>query len=89
MTTTTQELLALNPEAVLFDERLLPAFIGIGYRYFSPPVAIYSKKQIQNILLASGMTATELVEYYAWHIEQLNAGDHTPVVFDDTFLGDN
>lgn len=85
MTPTTRELLALNPEAILFDERLAPAMLGIGYRYFSPPIAIYSKKQIQEILLTSGMTQTEFVEYYAWHIEQLNAGEHTPVVFDDTF----
>lgn len=89
MTKIIQELLVLNPEAALFDERLTSALIGIGTRYFLPPVAIYSKKQIQAILLGSGMTQTELLDYYNWHIVQLNAGEHSPVIFDDTAFEGN
>jgi hypothetical protein len=87
--TILQELLVLNPEAALFDDRFIAAIIGIGYRSFSPPVAIYSKKQLYATLANTGMTAPECEEYYAWHIAQLNAGEHTPVIFDDTALEDN
>jgi len=89
MPTIIQELLRLNPEADLLDRRLTAAIIGIGYRSFSPPVAIYSKKQIYDILLNSGMRELEVAEYYAWHIEQRNAGEHTPIVFGDMTLEDN
>lgn len=78
-----QKLLRKNPEAILFDNRLDSAIIGLGYSASGPLRAIYSKKAILAALLATGIAAEDLQEYYHWHIQGLNGGENSPIVFDD------
>jgi hypothetical protein len=78
-----QKLLRLNPEAALLDSRLDSAIIGLGRAAFRAPVAIYSKKAIYAILIGNGLSAADVPDYYQWHVLNLNAGDHTLIVFDD------
>lgn len=86
--TAAEKLRTLNPEAILFDNRLDSAILGVGYSTSRPPVAIYSKKAIYETLQAIGISTADVDDYYRWHFESLNAGENAPVIFDDTATED-
>lgn len=77
-------LLVKNPDVVLFDDRTLPALIGIGY-VGNNAVAIYSKKMLLSVINNFEQNTDAADEYYAWHFLGLRAGVNTPVIFDDTY----
>jgi hypothetical protein len=60
------------------------AVIGLGYVSALSPVAVYSKRQIYAKLAASGLSKEDADEYYVGKFMALWAGEHTPVVLDDT-----
>lgn len=78
-----RQLMLKNPEAVLFDSRLDPAVIGLGYSAAGSLRAIYSKAAILKILRGLGITEDDLTEYYNWHIQQVLGHENSPIVFDD------
>ena len=73
----------LNPEAVLLENMNL-ALIGVGYIADADPVAVYSKALIYNKLLSDGLSPEDADEYYMGKFVSVRAGDHTPVILDDT-----
>jgi len=76
------QLLDLNPEAVLF-ENMDTALVGVGYIAGVDPVAVYSKARIYNKLLADGLSPEDADEYYTGTFLSLRAGPQTPVILDD------
>jgi hypothetical protein len=73
----------LNPEAVLLENMNL-ALIGVGYIADADPVAVYSKALIYNKLLSDGLSPEDADDYYTGKFVSVRAGDHTPVILDDT-----
>ena len=73
----------LNPDAVLF-ENMDEALIGLGYIGHQEPVAVYSKAKIYEKLLADGFSQEDADEYFSGKFTNTWAGEHTPVIFDDT-----
>ena len=73
----------LNPEAVLL-ENMNSALIGVGYIADADPVAVYSKARIYNKLLSDGLSPEDADDYYTGKFVSVRAGDHTPVILDDT-----
>jgi hypothetical protein len=76
------QLLDLNPEAVLF-ENMDTALVGVGYIAGVDPVAVYSKARIYNKLRADGLSPEDADEYYTGTFLFLRAGPQTPVILDD------
>lgn len=60
------------------------AIIGLGFVGALSPVAVYSKRQIYEKLASSGLSKEDADEYYVCKFMALWAGEHTPVVLDDT-----
>lgn len=77
------KLLRLNPDAILFDEWVDSALIGLCRVSDFLPVALYSKQKIHELLISRGMDVDEITDYYAGTFSGLRAGEFTPVVFDD------
>ena len=78
-----EELRALNPDAILFDD-LDEALVGIGSQYPGNPCAVYSEQKILRVLRSSmGNTDEsyiEAVEWYEFNIACLHAGPYTPII---------
>ena len=80
---TRKKLQKLNPAAILFDNRFDAALMGVCYISRTGPVALYSRQKVYAILDAQGLNCEEKREYYQWHFQDLNGGEHTPVILDD------
>lgn len=78
-----KKLTAKNPEAVLFDNRVDSALVGIGCVGPQRFVAVYSKQAIIEALFAHGINKDDVGEYYGWHFSGICAGVNTPVILDD------
>ena len=83
MSTSVREYLEENnPNAVNFDG-LEEAIIGVGGQYTKGPLIIYSLKKIYACLMKQGMTAEGAAEFSSFNIEDLWAGEGTPIIMDD------
>jgi hypothetical protein len=72
----------LNPDAYLFDN-MTSALVGVGYIGHKDPVAVYSKTKIYEKLLADGLSAEDVEEYFLSKFVGTWAAEHTPVILDD------
>ena len=76
-------LLKNNPEA-LYCDGLEEAIVGVGRQYGNPPVLIYSKRKIIEVLMKRGLTFNEAVDY---HESKFNCARYSveedPIIMDD------
>ena len=75
------------PEILLadgFDE----AFIGIGSRAGDDDIAVYDLEKCVNILVNSGMTHEESVEYIEYNVLNAYVGPRTPLFLDPMDIED-
>lgn len=75
------QLASVNPEALCFDG-FDEAIIGISERCGQPPLAVYSRSGILEILMRDGCTPEEAVEFYEYNMVGAWVGEHTPIVVD-------
>ena len=76
-------LLKNNPEALSWDE-LKEAIVGVGQQYRKPPVLIYSKRKIIEIVMKRGLTFNEAVNYYESDINcRWFSIEENPIIMDD------
>ena len=89
MTNLTKGPLSMDdfPEILLadgFDE----AFIGIGSRAGDEDIAVYDLEKCVNILVNSGMTHEESVEYIEYNVLSAYVGPRTPLFLDPMDIED-
>lgn len=72
-----------NPDAILFAG-FEAALTNIGYIAHNPPIAVYSKTKLLEELRKKNFTDEDAGEYVAKHFGNICAGQHTPVIIDDT-----
>lgn len=77
------ELMDENPEASVFDN-MAEALIGYGKIGNNGPVAVYSKQKMFAKLQRDGLSIEDAEEYFGKFVNTW-AGEHTPVILEDTF----
>jgi len=71
-----------NPEAILFED-LDNAIVGMGGAWGSPVVAVYdSSKILHELEVVYEFSEVDAAEWFSFNIQQFNAGEHTPIIFD-------
>ena len=71
-----------NPEAILFDD-LNNAIVGTGRQWGNPLVAVYdSSKILHELEVVYEFSEVDAAEWFSFNIQQFNAGEHTPIIFD-------
>jgi hypothetical protein len=76
-----EELLA-SEEAVLLPEDYRSALIGVGYRFNSGPLAVYSLNMILEILTSDGTSMEDALDWYQYNMVGAWVGDGTPIFVD-------
>ena len=75
-----REYLAENyDENILLADGFDRAFLGVGRIFNGPPIAVYDKFSIINILRESGMKTFEAEEYFDYNIAGAFVGEGTPM----------
>ena len=80
-----------NPEALFMEPRgeFDACIVGLGYRFFDGPLAIYSVDKVLGVLMADGMDEEEAEEHFGYNVIGGWVGEGTPLfVRDDEMLCD-
>ena len=80
-----------NPEALFMEPRgeFDACIVGLGYRFFDGPLAIYSVDKVLGVLMADGMNKEKAEEHFGEEVITSWAGKGTPIyVRDDEMLCD-
>ena len=80
-----------NPEALFMEPRgeFDACIVGLGYRFFDGPLAIYSVDKVLGVLMADGMDEEEAEEHFSFNVIGGWVGEGTPLfVRDDEMLCD-
>lgn len=72
-----------NPDAILFAG-FESALINVGYISHRAPIAVYSKTKLLDELQKRNFSKDDASEYYANYFGSICAGEHTPVIIEDT-----
>lgn len=67
-------------ETILFPDGLEEAFMGVCTK-FNVPSALFDTEKVIEILMNSGMSYEEAVEYFEFNIEGAYVGESTPSFF--------
>ena len=74
-----EEIVEVNPEALLMPKEFDKAIIGYVERIGLEPVAIYNTNMIIDIYIEQGMTEEEAIEYFWYNTFGSYAGEYTPM----------
>ena len=68
-------------EDITTAEGLGDAMIGVGRRCGQPTLAVYDVSKVLEILMATGFTDEEAIEFFEYNIEGSWVGETTPIWF--------